>query len=430
MLEKNNNYFVGRDQRSIIAFSIGKNFETSDHGIALTAAHLDSPAIRLKANSRMDPVEDMIRVRVAPYDGGLNQTWWDRDLGVGGRVIYKEGDGAATKNVRLDHPIAKIPTLAPHFGLGMYGAGNLETNAVPIIGLTTTKSDDKDPIPEGSFASRQPPQLVHAICKAAGVKPADLRYWDLDLYEFQPATLCGINKDFISAGRIDDKICSWTSIVSLIQSSKKKEDSSFIKIAALFDFKEIGSRQRAGAMSNFLPLVIERLVDCLKPEDNNVVTELSGVLERSFMISADVTHAYNPNFPEAYVTNARPRLNVGVTVSADGSARMTTDAWSATVLQGVADRVEPAANSNADEAEPERKPELQVFQIRNDTRSGATIGPILGALQGIRGADAGVAQLAMHSVRATVGADDPYQCVRFFTGFFNEWEKMQQDYQL
>jgi aminopeptidase I len=31
-----------------------------------------------------------MQLGVAPYAGALNSTWWDRDLGIGGRVLVKD----------------------------------------------------------------------------------------------------------------------------------------------------------------------------------------------------------------------------------------------------------------------------------------------------------------------------------------------------
>lgn len=42
---------------------------------------------------------------VAPYAGALNRTWFDRDLGIGGRVLVKQSDGKiATRLVKLSWP--------------------------------------------------------------------------------------------------------------------------------------------------------------------------------------------------------------------------------------------------------------------------------------------------------------------------------------
>jgi aminopeptidase I len=114
---------------------------------------------------------------VAPYAGGLNSTWWDRDLGIGGRVLIKEGGKIVSKLVHIPHPIARIPTLAPHFGAVANGPFNLETNMVPIIGLDSsspTAASDSDFQSSrlggvGSFASTQPPRLLKAIAKELGI---------------------------------------------------------------------------------------------------------------------------------------------------------------------------------------------------------------------------------------------------------------------
>ena len=44
----------------------------------------------------------------------------------------------------------------------------------------------------------------------------------------------------------------------------------------------------------------------------------------ALVVSADVDHAFNPNYADLYLAQHTPRLNVGVTVSYDSNAHMTT----------------------------------------------------------------------------------------------------------
>jgi aminopeptidase I len=71
---------------------------------------------------------------------------------------------------------------------------------------------------------------------------------------------------------------------------------------------------------------------------------------------------------------------------------------------------------------------LQVFQIRNDSRSGGTIGPMLSTMTGIRAIDAGLPQLSMHSIRATTGSLDPGLGVITYMGFLNRFEHVDKEF--
>lgn len=410
-------YWVTRNGSTIVAFTVGEAYKPGN-GVGMVAGHIDALTARLKPVSTRHSKAGYVQLGVAQYAGGLNQTWWDRDLSIGGRVIVRDpGTGkTSARLVKLDWPIAKIPTLAPHFGVGMFGSNNKETQAVPVIGLQPSPSsrqqDEEDGLeplgPEGAFVTTQPRRLVQLIAKELGITSySSIVNWELELYDSQPAQTMGMDKEFITAGRIDDKLCSWSALMGLLAADSNKDDG-YIKLVALFDDEEIGSLLRQGANGNFLPLVIQRTVEALN-HDSYGPGLLGQTYARSFLVSADVTHAGNPNFLENYLDEHVPRLNVGIAIAADSNGHMTTDAVSTAILTRVAEMIGA---------------KTQMFQIRNDSRSGGTVGPMLSSAMGVKAADAGLAQLSMHSIRATTGALDPGLGVHFFKGFLDNWEKV------
>ncbi|KAI0135256.1 aminopeptidase I zinc metalloprotease-domain-containing protein [Daldinia grandis] len=420
-LKAGGKYYVTRNGTSLIGFTVGKAYKPGN-GVAIIAGHIDALTAKLKPVSNKPTKAGYIQLGVAPYAGGLNETWWDRDLSIGGRVIVRDESGkTSSRLVQLDWPVARIPTLAPHFGVGVMGQQNKETEAVPIIGLDNSdiSSSNAKPVeplgPTGSFVATQPPRLVQLISKQLGIKDhSQIVNWELELFDLQPATVGGLDKEFIFAGRIDDKLCSWAAFQGLL-ASEANDDDGVIKLVALFDDEEIGSLLRQGARGNFLPSVIERAVESLCGEDKAFGPGVLGqTYAQSFLVSADVTHAANPNFLSRYLDGHAPRLNVGITIAADSNGHMTTDSVSTAVLTRVAE---------LSDCTP------QVFQIRNDSRSGGTVGPMLSSAMGIKAADAGMAQLSMHSIRATCGSLDPGLGVKFFKGFLDNWEKVDAEWE-
>jgi aminopeptidase I len=245
----------------------------------------------------------------------------------------------------------------------------------------------------------------------------------LELFDPQPATTIGLDRELLSGGRIDDKICSWTAVQGLLNSidpsagivSDKASASgkNIIKLVALFDDEEIGSLLRQGARGNFLPSAITRINSSFASSGQSVEALTAQTLANSFLVSADVTHAVNPNFLGVYLENHAPRLNVGPAIAADSNGHMTTDAESTAFLHAIAERCGSV---------------LQVFQIRNDSRSGGTIGPMLSSALGCRAIDCGIAQLSMHSIRATTGSLDPGLGVQLFQGFYEAFEAVDAEF--
>ena len=413
-------YYTKRNDSSFIAFAVGKDYKPGN-GVAIVAGHIDALTAKLKPVSKVPNKAGFVQLGVAPYAGGMNSTWWDRDLGIGGRVLVKTSSGKIeTKLVNLGWPIARIPTLAPHFGAAAQGPFNKETQMVPIIGIDNSdlypeKARDADTkIKAGTFAATQPPRLVHAICGSIGIQDySDVVNWELELFDIMPAQVGGLDHEFIFAGRIDDKLCCFAALEALL-ASKDSESTGIIKMVGCFDDEEIGSYLRQGARSNFMDSTISRIIESTSGH-GPVGSNLKGqVLANSFLVSSDVIHAVNPNFLNAYLENHSPRLNVGIAVSADPNGNMTTDSVSTALLKRVADKCGST---------------LQVFQIRNDSRSGGTIGPMTSSALGCRAVDCGIPQLSMHSIRATTGSLDPGLGVKLYKGFFDYFEEVDQEFE-
>ncbi|KAK3664972.1 vacuolar aminopeptidase 1 [Elasticomyces elasticus] len=436
-LKTGGSYFVERNGSSLIAFTVGGSYKTGN-GAAILAGHVDALTAKLKPISQVPNKAGYLQLGVAPYAGAPNSTWWDRDLGIGGRVLIKEGDKIVSKLVKLGWPIARIPTLAPHFGAAAVGPFNAETQMVPIIGLDSSESSSEERVEPFSqpsilgggdnastFVSTQPPRLVKAIGNELGLSAStysNIVNWELELFDVQPATVGGLDKEFIFAGQVLGRthrfqaimltFVHWAAIQALIETKDDAGDSSQLQVVGLFDDEEIGSGLRQGARSNFLPTVLERAVGALA--DHKLASDVMGrTYANSFLVSSDVTHAVNPNFLGAYLENHAPHLNVGVVVSADSNGHMTTDSVSTAILQRCAEKVGA---------------KLQVFQIRNDSRSGGTVGPMLSSMTGIRAVDAGIPQLSMHSIRATTGSLDPGLGVKMFVGFLSGFEEVDSEF--
>lgn len=173
-LSRGGTYYFTRNGSSVIAFVVGDKYE-SGNGASVIASHIDALSTRVKPIPTLSTKAGYLQLGVAPYAGALNNTWWDRDLGIGGRVLVKDSKTGKieTKLVKLGWPIARIPTLAPHFGAAAdLSHPNKETEMVPIIGLDNANSENNSSGKRqnlnflggaGTFTATQPERLVKAI---------------------------------------------------------------------------------------------------------------------------------------------------------------------------------------------------------------------------------------------------------------------------
>jgi aspartyl aminopeptidase len=431
ILQPGGKYHITRNGSSIIAFAIGKKWKAGNP-VAMIGAHTDSCTLRLKPVSKKANA-GFLQVGVECYGGGLWHTWFDRDLSIAGRVTVRDGKGNfVQKLVKVDRPILRIPTLAIHFGPQDKFETNKETELFPIAGLveaelnrtgsTGRAKDDKIPSlereadqefqPLKAMSDRHHPYIIEIIAEHAGAKIEDVLDFELVLYDTQPGQIGGLNNELIFAARLDNLGMTYASIAGIIESLKLPsalDDESTIRLVSCFDHEECGSQSAQGAASNFLPAVLRRLsvlpaadLDSGSDESErsydkihrevqlDITTAYEQTLASSFLISADMAHSVNPNFVGRYENDHRPEMNKGTVLKINANQRYTTNSPGIILIQECA----RLAKTSEDSKSPTGVP-LQLFVVRNDSRCGSTIGPMLSSALGTRAIDVGNPQLSM-----------------------------------
>ncbi len=363
-------YFVIRGGSSVIAFTIGQQ-PPVETGLRLIGAHTDSPGLRIKPK----PAEEaggMIRLGVEVYGGPILATFADRDLSLAGRVNVRSGDGFATHLVRFDDALLRLPNLAIHMNRDVNENGlkfNKQTELPLTLGVADQqKADDR---------FRKP------IADALKVAPEDLLTWELNAYDTQKGAFWGVDREFIADSQLDNLASCHAALSALLATDKPAATC----LCAFFDHEEVGSESAGGASGSFAVDVINRIAGSagLDAEDQR------RMLARSFFISADMAHAWNPNFPSAYEPCHRATVNAGPVIKSNANQRYSTSADTAARFMAICAKAGVPC---------------QQYAHRTDLGCGSTIGPILAARLGMPSVDVGSPMWSMHSIRESAGVLD------------------------
>ena len=376
-LEKGGKYFVMRNHSAIIGFSIPVNDCRRYH---IIASHSDSPSFKIKENPEMSVNGAYVKLNVERYGGMILSTWFDRPLSVAGRMIVRKNGKILEKLVNIDRDLVMIPSLAIHMNRDINGGYhyNVQKDMLPLYSGSGEK---------GNF--------MRMMAEEAEVRPEDILGHDLFLYDRTPGTLWGVNEEFVSAPRLDDLQCAFSSMEGFLQGNREES----ISVHCVLDNEEVGSSTRQGAASAFLKDTLMRINMGL----GRTQEEYYMALADSFMISADNAHALHPNYTDKTDPVNRPVLNGGIVIKYNANQKYCTDGVSAAIFKDICDRA---------------KVPYQTFVNRSDMAGGSTLGNISNNQVPVKTVDIGLAQLAMHSVYETTGAKDTESLVKAATVFF------------
>ncbi|KAK4512411.1 uncharacterized protein ATC70_003111 [Mucor velutinosus] len=411
-LKRKGKYYFTRNGSSIVAFVIGDSYQHGKGGFSIVGAHTDSPCLKVKPVSKKEQV-GYLEVGIQLYGGGIWHTWFDRDLGIAGRVMVQQEDGSYKHTlVHIKKPILRVPTLAIHLDGSANEAFkfNKETHMLPVL-ATAAKATLNAVKEEKSWGPDQTknhhPALIHMLAETMKVDARQICDFELCLFDTQPATLGGAYDEFIFSARLDNLGMSYCSLEALIASSKEDlSDETNIRLISLFDNEEIGSTSAHGANSNLLPSTMERILSSSigsKSPPKNPKVAFEQAIHKSMLVSADMAHAVHPNYTEKYEENHRPQMHQGTVIKINANQRYATTAPTSLILKEIARQKEIP---------------IQEFVVRNDSSCGSTIGPMLSAKLGLRTIDVGNPQLSMHSIREIGGVDDVKNGTDLLKAFF------------
>ena len=364
-------YYVVRGGASMVAFMPGSR-SIVEAGFRIVGAHTDSPGLRLKPKAALAG-DGLARLGVEVYGSPILATFTDRDLSLAGRVVLRSAAGGDTQLLRFEQPLLRLPNLAIHM--------NREVNEQ---GLKLNKQTEL-PLVLGQLGENEDAEanLRKLLADAVKAEAADLLSWELAVYDVQKGCLWGANEEFIADSQLDNLASSYAAIAAL----GAIEQPGTTCVAALFDHEEVGSESALGAGGNFLADVLTRigLQAELDEEDRR------RAMSNSFFISADMAHAYHPNFPAAYEPDHKVTVNGGPVIKTNVNQRYTTNAESAARFMGFCEKAGVP---------------FQQYAHRSDLGCGSTIGPKVAAQLGVASVDVGSPMWAMHSARESAGVQD------------------------
>lgn len=332
----------------------------------VVGAHTDSPNPRLKQHHDV-PADGAGVVALEPYGGILLTTWLDRDLGVAGRVVLRDG---TEHLVHVDEPVLRVPNLAIHLDRDQAAASpdkQRHLNAVWGLG-------------RGRF-------LDH-LGERSGFAGSDVVAHELMACPTQPSGRVGVDGALVAAPRLDNQATCFAGLRALLGAGSEQGRLPGTRpVLVMFDHEEIGSTSERGAQSELLTTVLERIVLAAGGGRDDYHRAVAG----SVCASGDMAHATHPNHVEKHEPLHRIALAGGPVLKVNQNLRYATEP------RGTAAFVRACEQAGVP---------LQRYVHRADLPCGSTIGPISAARTGMLTVDVGAPQLAMHSIRETMAAAD------------------------
>jgi aspartyl aminopeptidase len=366
-------------------------------GLRLVASHIDSPRLDLKQYPLYEDT-DLAFLKTQYYGGIKKYQWLARPLAIHGVVLKSDGRRVElTVGEDPGDPVFTVLDLLPHLARKVQmdkkvtEAFEGEKLNVLVGSLPVGDADTKE---------RFKLHLLQHLEGRYDIREEDFVSAELELVPAGPARDLGWDRSLVGAYGQDDRSCSYAALRAILD----LQEPEYTCLALFYDKEETGSDGNTSAKC----CLLEEMVELLLERAGESPLARRRTLMASKAISADVTGAMDPDYPEVHEKRNAARLGYGVAFSkygGSGGKYYTSDAnaeyvaWLRKIFRdhGVI---------------------WQANQLgKIDEGGGGTIAKYL-AIHGMEIIDCGTPLLSMHSPFEVASKGDLYMTCKAYQAFF------------
>ena len=290
-------YYVNK-LKNIFLFKVGKG-DIAKNGIRVLAAHIDSPRLDLKHNPLYE--EGQMSFFKTHYYGGIKKYQWTTiPLAIHGVVVLADGNSVKV-NVGEDEndPVFYINDLLPHMSQKL----NTQPIGTAFTGENLNILCGCIPVADGEDENSIKLGVLKILNEKYGIKEEDFLSAELSVVPAAKAKDVGFDRGLIGSYGHDDRSCAYASLTALLDDDNDENTT----IVILADKEEIGSEGVSGMQC----MIFEDIFNSIC---NSFGKNPAVVRSNSKCLSADVTAAYDPNFPDVYEKNNNSWLSCGAAI--------------------------------------------------------------------------------------------------------------------
>ena len=309
--------YRGYEGRTVMAAVIGRK-NISEAGLRVVGGHTDAPRLDLKPKPLYEK-GGYVYFDCHIYGGIKKYQWLVLPLALYGTIVRKDGTKVEVAvGDSPDDPVFLISDILPHLGYDQAKKTRDEffpAEDLDVIAWTTYKKkeekgkkeeDEKDDAPKGDK-----PALVEFLKKKFKVDEDDLLSAELEIVPAGMPREVGFDRALIAGYGHDDRVCSFAGLQALIDASGKVPEVTASIL--MCDKEEIGSMGSTGMQSSFFENTVAEMVERQEKNARDILVRRA--LERSTMLSADVSAAADPHFPDVDSTGNAAVLHRGPVAS-------------------------------------------------------------------------------------------------------------------